>query len=254
MTTDADFDADAFKAFTKEEAPLVLYTGTSINKTNALAVVLEAVDPLAGGWDYSMEVTASAIFNGNETDFANMTYQQYRYWKANHSKAFQQDTKVIEDWIAAVEKAFADDAAKEGVLDEDAYNKAKAAYDRVSTKSQAYEAYETVKKAFTGEDEDGNANEIVVIADDYDKFADFFTKDEVSFELAAEDPIYEVYTGKWIKGLGGKQLEIANTLFPKLPENMKAWQDELNSINDRKEHVETLQTAYDKAYKSAAKS
>ncbi len=190
-----------------------------------------------------------ALGTTNRSDFAH-----YMFWLDKAGTIDEDDLNVIKDWVSAVEHAFALDAEESSMPNVEAYEEAKAAYDRVSAKAEEVKAYIAKKKAFTGEDEDGNANEIVVITNDYDEFKDFFTKDEVSFELAAEDPIYEVYTGKWIKGLGGKQLEIANTLFPKLPENMKAWQDELDSINDRKEHVETLQTAYDKAYKSAAKA
>jgi hypothetical protein len=250
------YTAAPFDAFTKDEAPLVLFASSDILETDALAVVLSALDPK--GWTMGNDAENSAIFNYNGTkgtDFYNRMKARYNDWLANHpEKDFEQDTKTIEKWIAAVEHAFALDAEKAGMPDEEGYEAAKAAYDRVSKKSKDYDAYVVKKKAFTGEDEDGNANEIVVIANDYDEFSDFFTKDEVSFELAAEDPIYEVYTGKWIKALGGKQLEIANTLFPKLPENMKEWEGKLDAMKDSKSHLNTLKDAYEKAYKAAAKA
>ena len=191
-----------------------------------------------------------ALGTDKRSDFAH-----YMFWLDKAGTIDEDDLNVIKDWVSAVEHAFALDAEEAGMPNVEAYEEAKAAYDRVNAKAEKVKAYLAKKKEFTGEDKDGNPNEFVEITiSDYDQFNEFFTKDEVTFELVPKDPIYDVYTGKWIKALGGKQLEIANTLFPKLPENMKEWQDNLDSINDRKEHVETLQTAYGKAYKSAAKA
>ena len=256
----ADFDPEVFKAFTYEEAPLVILdaAGTAIAPTEALTVVLKAVDPI---WDPANAVATSAIFNGVAysaydnvagTDFGKMMCLRYKYWKANHSEAFEQDTKVINDWISAVEHAFALDAQREGMPDTAAYNKAVKKYNRLTKQDADYKAFIKALHEFAGEDAEDQYDIVTLTEPTITSTTVFDNINDVLIDELVDVNVLGTYTGEWNEDLGGKQLELAKTLFPDYPEKILEWDAEMAYADDITEEYGILIDAAKAAYLAAA--
>ena len=268
--------------YTKEtfEEPytIVSFLSDKALYNNGLGAILSLIEPDAAlkaahpdqqDWKAGVNLVGNHIFGVTN----NTTFSKYLIAKQNEEthgallpyKAALDEIKV---WAEKVRKVFDDAIAKNGTPNKTAYENWKNTY---GPEKAEWEEYAEARAEFTGTypaeegetpdwiDADSTAlmfYDFIIFADDaYDEFKDFYHKDEVKFpEMVSKDPIYDIYTGKWDKEVAGKQLALANQLFPQLPENMKAWQDEIDATKDKEYHVETLKTAYDKAYTSAAKA
>ena len=235
---------------------VVFFTGAAIDYNEDLGAILVAVDPKSNGVEGSytskVNTTDASIFYGptGTTEF-------YTYMKAiwDYNKALEPATesiKAITEWIEAVKKAFADDvtaaeaaAAKAYAGAQAGYEKNKAAYD---VKKAEYDAYIDALGEFTGLDENGDPNGLLPIVGTY-KVPEDITPDKV-FELLQTD-VFGYYD--WVDNLGGTQLEMAEELFPNMPEETNGWKDALDEIKDKSEHNKIMAQSMKDAYIAAAK-
>ena len=233
---------------------VVFFTGAAIDYNDDLGAILVSVDPNSTGVEGCFETTLntnSAVFYGPAG-----TSEFYKYMKAtwDYNKALEPATesiKAITEWIEAVKKAFADDvtaaeaaAAKAYAGAQAGYEKNKAAYDK---KKAEYDAYVDALGEFTGLDENGDPNGLLPIVGTYAKPEDI-TPDKV-FELLQTD-VFGYYD--WVDNLGGTQLEMAEELFPDMPEKTNGWKDALDEIKDKSEHNKIMANTLKDAYKAAA--
>ena len=215
--------------------------------TNALAAILGSVDkaatdPIAGNLEFFGGSTESVVFGtaAKPTDLNKYLYAEYLYFLALNPASG--DIKVIEEWVAAVEKAFTDGAA-------DAVAAAKAAYEAdlaVYEKNKAgYDAYQEKLKAFTGvRTVDGKEviNGLRKITGAYADVASI----QYNFELV------DVIDGEWIETLGGEQLKLAEKYFPEFPAKLKGWYEENEAIDDEIAHMNILINALKPVYAASA--
>ena len=253
------YTATPFDAFKKDEAPLVLFVGNDIIETDALGVVLDAVDPK--GWTIGDLAEESAIFNFDGTkgtDFYNRMKARYNDWLANHpEKDFEQDTKVIEDWITAVETAFENDAAKAGKDDKTAYGNAHDAWEDAVDKKAVWDEYEAALIEFTGTRVDASGDTVIngvyVITSPFDASGITAPYPLTDVKNLFATNILGVYVG-WIETLGGEQLANAIEAFGEEPwEQFNEWNAEKAQYTAQKTDLSGLKTKAEAVYKAEAK-
>jgi hypothetical protein len=246
-----------FKPY-ENEAPIVTLTSGSVDQTDAVSAVLVSVDPNTPAdapqdyWTTNDINANSAILKNNGatgTDFYNYIAAYNAYYKLVDQKATT-DLADIRKQINAVITAFSDDAAREGKFLEDKYN---SDHDTWETNKPLYDAYVAALKEFTGTDSKGKANGVQKFSAPTTAPADFTSVAEVLMGNAVEPKnAYGTYPGTWQKKLGGKQLELANELFPEYPESIKAWDEQIEDDNDQITHDRILINAAKDAYFASA--
>ena len=237
-----------------DEAPIVTFTGANIDETDAILAVLTGVDPKCTDRTdndfYKGNIIGSAIFNGNNTDFYKYMKAAYDLWAATNEE-ITNELAAIKAWIEGVEKTFAADAEKTGKDDEDAYKAWKKAYKAATDHAADLIEFIAALAEFTGVDEEGDPNGLVVILGSYDD-PDSITPPTGWFELLNKNILGDC--DGWIDGLGGAQLELAETLFPDFPEVFQGWKEAIEEYNDEKAHLEILMDSFKAAYFAAAKA
>ena len=241
-----DININSYTLATFTEPFIIVNSFTGANnwdKTNAILAILGSVDKNAGG------VNAPDIADGTKesvvlgtaakpTDLNKYLYAEYLYQLALNPASG--DIKVIEEWVAAVEKAFTDGAAA-------AVAEAKAAYEAdlnvYNNNKDKYDKYQEKLKAFTGVDGNGVALGLRKITGAYADVASI----QYQFELV------NVPAGEWIKKLGGKQLELAEKYFPEFPAKLKDWYVRNEKISDEIAHNNILIAALNPVYAASAK-
>ena len=221
--------------------------------TNALGAILGSVDPAAtqpkaenltffGGTDESVVFGTAA----DPTDINVYLYAEYLYQLALNPAVG--DIAEIQAWVEEVEAAFDDqvtaaEAAAKKAYDDavTAYNKAKDTYDKAKAK---YDAYQTALGEFTGLNKDKKPNGLKKITGSYPDVASI----QYKFEFV------NVVDGEWVNTLGGKQLELANQIFPDFPEKLNEWYNTNEEIDDTIAHAQILIAALKPAYYAAAKA
>lgn len=241
-----------------DEAPIVTFTGANIDETDAILAILTGVDPKC----YDREdneyyktgttngpISNSAIFNGNNTDFYKYMKAAYDLWAATNEE-ITNDLAAIKAWIEGVEKTFAADAEKTGKDDEAAYKAWQKAYKAATDHAADLLEFIGALAEFTGLDEEGDPNGIVLILGSYDD-PDSITPNNW-FELLNKNILGDC--DGWIDGLGGAQLALAEELFPDFPEVFQGWKEAIEEYNDEKAHLEILIDSFKAAYFAAAKA
>jgi len=245
-----NIDIYTLKTFTEPFIITSVWDATNVpTGTNALAAILGSVDKaatdaIASNLTFFGGSTESIVFGtgAKPTDLNKYLYAEYLYFLALNPASG--DIKVIEEWVAAVEKAFTDGA-------EGAVAAAKAAYEAdlaVYEKNKAgYDAYQEKLKAFTGtRTVDGKEviNNLRKITGTYDDVASI----QYKFELV------KVIDGEWIDNLGGEQLKLAEKYFPEFPAKLQDWYNRNDKIDDDIAHANILIAALKPAYMAAAKA
>ncbi len=254
---DSDLDPKSYTLATfkpyADEAPIVTFTGANIDETDAILAVLTGVDPKCTDRTdndfYKGNISGSAIFKDNKTDFYKYMKAAYDLWAATNEE-ITNELAAIKAWIEGVEKTFAADAEKTGKDDEDAFKAWKKAYKAATDHAADLIEFLAALAEFTGVDEEGEPNGIVVIPDIYD-----------SPETIAPNKIFYLFdtnvlgdvTG-WMEGLGGAQLALAEELFPDFPTVYAEWKIATDEYLDAKEHLDILMDSFKAAYYAAAKA
>lgn len=254
---DSDLDPKSYTLATfkpyADEAPIVTFTGANIDETNAILAVLTGVDPKCTDREdndfYKGNISGSAIFKDNKTDFYNYMKAAYDLWAATNEE-ITNELAAIKAWIEGVEKTFVADAEKTGKDDEDAYKAWKKAYKAATDHAADLIEFIAALAEFTGLDEEGDPNAIVVIPDIYDS-PETIAPNEI-FYLFDTNVLGDV-TG-WMEGLGGTQLELAEELFPDFPTVYAEWKIATDEYLDAKEHLDILMESFKAAYYAAAKA
>ena len=244
-----------------EPYSIVNFDGDKLQFSEALQVVLRAVDPnpANNGVDYKFDPTnnRSYIF-GIDVD---SDFYTYMMWYDKKDTIDEDALEVIRAWVAEVEKAFdeadaeAFEAAKEQYQkDVEKLNKKiaeleenKAAYE---ADKDVVDAYNEALKAFVGTyEEDGEEYPI--------------NKDPKAFLInnvaglkgfVGIDAIGNC-TGEWDTDvIGGQLLENAKTFFPEYPAGVKAYEDAENTYNAMHKPLVDRRAAAEKAYVAAAKA
>lgn len=246
------YTLNTFKPYA-DEAPIVTFTGANIDETDAILAVLTGVDPKCTDRTdndfYKGNIVGSAIFLGNNTDFYKYMKAAYDLWAATNEE-ITNELATIKAWIEGVEKTFAADAEKTGKDDTDAYKAWQKAYKAANEHAADLIEYIAALAEFTGVDEEGNPNGIVVITGSYDD-PDSITPNNW-FELLNKNILGDC--DGWIDVLGGTQLELAEELFPEFPEVFQGWKEAIEEYNDEKAHLEILMDSFKAAYYAAAKA
>ena len=241
-----------------DEAPIVTFTGANIDETDAILAILTGVDPKCGdredneyyktGTTYG-PISNSAIFKDNKTDFYKYMKAAYDLWAATNEE-ITNELAAIKAWIEGVEKTFEADAEKTGKDDEAAYKAWQKAYKAATDHAADLVEFIGALAEFTGLDEEGDPNGIVMILGSYDD-PDSITPNNW-FELLNKNILGDC--DGWIDGLGGAQLALAEELFPDFPEVFQGWKEAIEEYNDEKAHLEILMDSFKAAYYAAAKA
>lgn len=241
-----------------DEAPIVTFTGANIDETDAILAILTGVDPKCGdredneyyktGTTYG-PISNSAIFKDNKTDFYKYMKAAYDLWAATNEE-ITNELAAIKAWIEGVEKTFEADAEKTGKADEDGYKAWQKAYKAATKHAADLLEFIGALAEFTGLDEEGDPNGIVLILGSYDD-PDSITPNNW-FELLNKNILGDC--DGWIDGLGGAQLALAEELFPDFPEVFQGWKEAIEEYNDEKAHLEILIDSFKAAYFAAAKA
>ena len=254
---DPDLDPKSYTLATfkpyADDAPIVTFTGANIDETDAILAVLTGVDPKCTDRTdndfYKGNISGSAIFNGNNTDFYKYMKAAYDLWAATNEE-ITNELATLKAWIEGVEKTFEADAAQTGDNDKAAYDAWKKAYDKAVDHAADLIEFYTALAEFTGVDEEGNPNGIVTIPDIYDS-PETIAPPKV-FALFDTNVLGDV-TG-WIENLGGEQLALAEELFPDFPAVYAEWKIATDEYLDEKAHLDILMDSFKKAYYAAAKA
>ncbi len=243
-----------FKPY-EDKAPIVTFSdGTNVDNTDAMNAVLTAVDPSCtdktdNTWFETNPISGGAIFNGNNTDFYKAMKAEYDYYVATNPK-ITDELAAVKAWIEEVEKTFKADADKTDKDDEDGYKAWKKAYGAATKHYADLVEFLAALAEFTGLDEEGEPNGIVMIPDIYDS-PESIAPNKV-FYLFETNVLGDV-TG-WMEGLGGAQLALAEELFPEFPAKYAEWKIATDEYLDQKEHLNILMDSFKAAYYAAAKA
>ncbi len=236
-----------------DEAPIVTFTGANIDETDAILAILTGVDPKCTDREdnefYKGKINTSAIFKDNNTDFYKYMKAAYDLWAATNEE-ITNELAAIKAWIEGVEKTFEADAEKTGKADEDGYKAWQKAYKAATKHAADLLEFIGALAEFTGLDEEGDPNGIVLILGSYDD-PDSITPNNW-FELLNKNILGDC--DGWIDGLGGAQLALAEELFPDFPEVFQGWKEAIEEYNDDKAHLEILMDSFKAAYYAAAKA
>jgi hypothetical protein len=254
---DSDLDPKSYTLATfkpyADEAPIVTFTGANIDETDAILAILTGVDPKCTDREdnefYKGNISGSAIFKDNKTDFYKYMKAAYELWAATNEE-ITNELAAIKAWIEGVEKTFAADAEKTGKDDEDAFKAWKKAYKAATDHAADLIEFIAALAEFTGVDEEGEPNGIVMILGSYDD-PDSITPNNW-FELLNKNVLGDC--DGWIENLGGAQLALAEELFPDFPEVFQGWKEAIEEYNDEKAHLEILMDSFKAAYYAAAKA
>ena len=248
------YTLNTFKPY-EDKAPIVTFSdGTNVDNTNAINAILTAVDPSCtdktdNTWFETNPISGGAIFNGNNTDFYNYMKACYDYYVATNPQ-ITDELAAVKAWIEEVEKTFKADADKTGQDDTAAYKAWQKAYKAATDHAADLVEFIGALAEFTGLDEEGDPNGIVMILGSYDD-PDSITPNNW-FELLHKNVLGDC--DGWIEGLGGAQLALAEELFPDFPEVFQGWKDAIFQYNDKKAHLEILMDSFKAAYYAAAKA
>lgn len=248
------YTLNTFKPYA-DKAPIVTFSdGTNVDNTDAINAVLTAVDPSCtdktdNTWFETNPISGGAIFNGNKTDFYNAMKAEYDYYVATNPN-ITDELAAVKAWIEEVEKTFKADADKTGQDDTAAYKKWQKDYKAATEHAAQLIEFLAALAEFTGVDEEGAPNGLVLILGSYDD-PDSITPNNW-FELLNKNILGDC--DGWIDGLGGTQLELAETLFPEFPEVFQGWKEAIEEYNDEKAHLEILMDSFKAAYFAAAKA
>lgn len=242
-----------------DEAPIVTFSGVKVDETDAILAVLTGVDPNCTDREnnefFKGKIDQSAIFKGyngapkNGTDFYRYMKAAYDLWAATNEE-ITNELAAIKAWIEGVEKTFEADAEKTGKDDEAAYKAWQKAYKAATDHAADLVEFIGALAEFTGLDEEGDPNGIVMILGSYDD-PDSITPNNW-FELLNKNILGDC--DGWIDGLGGTQLELAEKLFPEFPATFQGWKEAIEEYNDEKAHLEILMDSFKAAYFAAAKA
>ena len=254
---DPDLDPKSYTLKTfkpyADEAPIVTFTGANIDETDAILAVLTGVDPKCTDRTdndfYKGNISGSAIFKGNNTDFYKYMKAAYDLWAATNED-ITNELAAIKAWIEGVEKTFKADADQTGENDSAAYKAWKKAYEAAVAHATDLLEFVAALAEFAGVDEDGNPNMPVIITGTYDD-PDSITPNNW-FELLNKNVLGDC--DGWVDYLGGAQLELAEELFPDFPEVFEGWKEAIEEYNDEKAHLEILMDSFKAAYFAAAKA
>lgn len=254
---DSDLDPKSYTLATfkpyADEAPIVTFTGANIDETDAILAVLTGVDPKCTDREdnefYKGNISGSAIFKDNKTDFYKYMKAAYDLWAATNEE-ITNELAAIKAWIEGVEKTFEADAEKTGKADEAGYKAWQKAYKAATEHAADLIEFIGALAEFTGVDEEGDPNGIVVILGSYDD-PDSITPNNW-FELLNKNILGDC--DGWIENLGGAQLALAEELFPDFPEVFQGWKEAIEEYNDEKAHLEILMDSFKAAYFAAAKA
>ena len=234
------------------------FTGANIDETDAILAILTGVDPKCTdredneyyktGSTYG-PISNSAIFKDNKTDFYKYMKAAYELWAATNEE-ITNELAAIKAWIEGVEKTFEADAEKTGKADEDGYKAWQKAYKAATKHAADLLEFIGALAEFTGLDEEGDPNGIVLILGSYDD-PDSITPNNW-FELLNKNILGDC--DGWIENLGGAQLALAEELFPDFPEVFQGWKEAIEEYNDEKAHLEILMDSFKAAYYAAAKA
>ena len=256
-TSDVKDAACYEKATFTEPYNVVFFTGAAIDYNEDLGAILVAVDPkstgVEGSYATTVNSTAASIFYGpaGTTEFYKLMKATWDYTKALEPAT--ESIKAIQEWIAAVEAAFAKDVTDAEAAAAKAYAGAKKTYDEKTKPAYdeakaEYDAYIEALGEFTGIDPQTEAPYgLLPIVGTYAK-PDDITPDKC-FELMQQD-IFGYYD--WVDNLAGEQLELAEMLFPDMPEESNGWKIALDEINDASAHNRIMANTLKDAYKAAA--
>lgn len=254
---DSDLDPKSYTLATfkpyADEAPIVTFTGANIDETDAILAILTGVDPKCTDREdnefYKGNISGSAIFKDNKTDFYKYMKAAYDLWAATNEE-ITNELAAIKAWIEGVEKTFEADAEKTGKADEAGYKAWQKAYKAATEHAADLIEFIGALAEFTGVDEEGDPNGLVVILGTYDD-PDSITPDNW-FELLNKNILGDC--DGWIENLGGAQLALAEELFPDFPEVFQGWKEAIEEYNDEKAHLEILMDSFKAAYYAAAKA
>ena len=249
---DPDLDPKCYTLATfkpyADEAPIVTFTGSDVDATDAMCAILTAVDPACtdktdNTYFETNPISGGAIFNGNKTDFYNYMKACYDYYVATNPQ-ITDELAAIKEWVETVEKTFESDAAKAEQDDTKAFKDWEKKY------NAALERYAALA-AFTGVDEEtGLPLGLRPIVGTYADPASITPNNY--FELFEINVLGDVVG--WSESLGGAQLEMAETCFPEFPATWQAWKEAIDEYNDEKAHLEILMDSFKTAYFAAAKA